>query len=126
MNEYKSIVDFAYKYSYYVFYITSLIFSITDVKYIYEIITLTIVAFIIIYSYKRYIDINIYELVIPNDIRSHYISGFIGFLFNGSIAMMSLILIVFIYNQDIRAGILFGLYELFETIWFIKTLDSYC
>ena len=125
MDEYKPIIDFTYKYSYYVFYVTSLIYSIIDVKYIYEIVVLTMVAFIMIYSYKKYIDIDTYELVIPDDIRSHHISGLIGFYVLGSITMMSLVLIVFMYNQDIRAGILLGLYELFEVIWFIKALDSY-
>ena len=125
MNEYKSIVDFTYKYSYYVFYITSLIYSINDVKYIYEIIALTMIGLMMIYSYKRHIDIDTYELDIPDDMRSHHISGLIGFYILGSITMMSLILIVFMFNQDIRAGILLGLYELCEAIWFIKALDSY-
>jgi hypothetical protein len=125
MNEYKPIVDFTYKYSYYVFYVTSLIYSITDVKYIYEIIALIMFAFTMIYSYKRYINIDTYELDIPDDMRSHHISSLIGFYVLGSITMMSLILIVFMFNQDIRAGILLGLYELCEAIWFIKALDSY-
>ena len=125
MNDYRSIIDFTYKYSYYVFYIISLIYSITDIKYIYEIISLTMVAFIMIYSYKRYIDIDNFELIIPDDIRTYQISGLIGFYVLGSITMMSLVLIIFMFNQDIKAGIALGLYELFEVIWFIKAIDSY-
>jgi len=125
MNEYKPIVEFTYKYSYYVFYITSLIYSITDVKYIYEIIALTMIGLMMIYSYKRHINIDTYELNIPDDMRSYHTSGLIGFYIIGSIIMMVLVLIVFMYNQDIRAGILLGLYELFEIIWFLKALDSY-
>jgi len=125
MNDYRSIIDFTYKYSYYVFYIISLIYSITDIKYIYEIISLTMVVFIMIYSYKRYIDIDNFELIIPDDIRTYQISGLIGFYVLGSITMMSLVLIIFMFNQDIKAGIALGLYELFEVIWFIKAIDSY-
>ncbi len=125
MDEYKSIINFTYKYSYYVFYITSLIYSIYDIKYIYEIIALTMISFMMIYSYKKYINIDTYELDIPDDMRSYHTSGLISFYILGSIIMMTLVIIVFMYNQDIRAGILLGLYELFEAIWFIKALDSY-